>query len=101
PQLFTAIEHPALAAPVLDLANYLTREAVVPQHTLADKAPQLVKLLGDLVQSLEMLEEHPEQSRSPQVLSRQVARGVALAVSLCDTLAQIGAKSAIGKLRQT
>src|SRR5262249_7898582 len=35
-----------------------------------------------------------------QQLSRRVARGVALAVSLCDALALIGEKSAIAKLYQ-
>lgn len=101
PQLLAALAHPALAAPVLDLANFLTREKIVRKHPAAAQAPQLVELLGNLVQSLEMLEEQPDEGTSPQELSRKVSRGVALAVSLCDALAQIGDKLAIGKLRQT
>ncbi len=102
PQLLGALAQPALAAPVLDMANFLAREKLVARHPAADHAPQLVSLLGNLVQSLEMLAEQPQAAGpSPQELSRQVSRGVALAVSLCDALAQIGDERAIGKLRQT
>jgi hypothetical protein len=102
PGLLGALAHPALAAPVLDLANFLTREGLVPRHPAADQSRQLTDLLGNLVQSLQMLEERPQaQGGSPQEISRQVAQGVALAVSLCDALALIGERQAIGKLRQT
>ena len=101
PRLMAALEHPALAAPVLDLANFLTREHLAARHPAVNQSPMLIELLGKLVQSLEMLEERPEEASSPQELSRKVARGVALAVSLCDALAQIGDPAAIGPLRQT
>jgi len=102
PRLLAALAHPALAAPVLDLANFLCREKIAPRHPAAEHLPQLVALLGNLVQSLEMLEERPQEAGgSPQELSRRVNRGVALAVSLCDALALIGERQAIGKLRQT
>src|SRR5205814_2813380 len=92
---------PALAAPVLDLANFLTREKLVPSHPATEVAAELVTLLGELVQTLLTLEERPtEFGDSPQELSRRVARGVALAVSLCDAIALIGEKSASGKLNQ-
>jgi len=101
PRLLAALAHPALAAPVLDLANFLARQKIAAEHPAAGHAAQLIALLGNLVQSLEMLEERPEAGLSPQELSRQVARGVGLAVSLCDALALIGERQAIGKLRQT
>ena len=102
PRLLAALAHPALAAPVLDLANFLSREQLVPRHPAADQSAQLIQLLGNLVHSLEALEERQgAQGQSPQDLSQKVSRGVALAVSLCDALAQIGDKAAIGKLRQT
>jgi hypothetical protein len=92
---------PALAAPVLDLANFLVREKIVAAHPAADIASELVALLGELSQSLLRLEERPDQyGDSPQELSRRVSRGIALAVSLCDALALIGEKEAIGKLYQ-
>lgn len=101
PQLLHALPLPGLAAPVLDLANFLKREKLVEVHPAAEVASELVNLLGELVQMLLLLEERPEQfGDSPQELSQRVARGVALAVSLCDALALIGEKSAIGKLYQ-
>jgi len=101
PRLLHAMSSPALAAPVLDLANFLTREKLVARHPATEVAPELVDLLGELVQTLLTLEERPtEFGDSPQELSRRVARGVALAVSLCDALALIGDKSAVGKLYQ-
>src|SRR5262245_52595484 len=101
PRLLNAISSPALAAPILDLANYLTREKVVAAHPAAEVATELIDLLGELVQTLLRLEERPDQfGDSPQELSLRVARGVALAVSLCDALALIEDKAAIGKLYQ-
>jgi hypothetical protein len=101
PRLLDALAHWSLAAPVLDLANFLTREKLVARHPAADRSAQLVDLLGDVVQALIRLEERPgEQGDSPHEISRRVARGVALAVSLCDTLALIGDAGAIGKLYQ-
>ena len=101
PRLFAALSHPAIAAPVVDLANYLTREKLIPRHPATDRADELANLLGKVVQSLLRMEERPdEHSDSPQELSRRVARGVALAVSLCDALALIGEPRVIGKLNQ-
>jgi hypothetical protein len=101
PDLLAALAHSVLAAPVLDLANFLTRQKIVSPHPAAGRSGQLVGLLGGLVQSLAQLEEDPSAlGDSPQELSRRVARGVALAVSLCDALAQIGDPAATGKLHQ-
>src|SRR6185503_9186201 len=62
---------------------------------------ELITLLGELVQTLLLLEERPDQfGDTAQELSRRVARGVALAVSLCDALALMGEQSATGKLNQ-
>lgn len=101
PALFGALAHPSVAAPVLDLANFLTREHVVPRHPGAELTTQLAALLGEVVQSLQLLQERVGgEEESPAELSRRVARGVALAVSLCDALALIGDPAAIPKLRQ-
>jgi hypothetical protein len=101
PRLFDALAHPQLAAPVLDLANFLTREGAASAHPAAPRARQLATLLGEIVQSLARLEESPpEEGASAVELSKRVASQVALAVSLCDALALIGDPEAIGKLNQ-
>ena len=101
PRLLAALASPHLAAPMLDLANFLTREKIVSEHPAKAHAAVLMALLGDLAQSLSSLEEQPvARGDSPQELSRRVAQGVALAVSLCDALALIGDQAAIGKLYQ-
>jgi hypothetical protein len=101
PRLLRAIGSPAVAAPVLDLANFLTREKLVDTHPAADVAGELIELLGELSQSLLLLEERPDRyGDSPPELARRVSRGIALAVSLCDALALIGDLRAVGKLYQ-
>jgi hypothetical protein len=86
---------------VLDLANFLLREKLTKRHPAADRAAQLVALLGELVQSLSRLEERPgDAGESPREVSQRIARGVALAVALCDALALIGNEAAIPKLYQ-
>ncbi len=101
PRLLDALAHPQLAAPVLDLANYLTREKIESVHPASSRRRQLVALLGEIVQSLARLEESPPgDGASPAELSQRVASQVALAVSLCDALALIGERDAIGKLNQ-
>lgn len=101
PRLLDALAHPQLAAPVLDLANFATREGNAAAHPAAGRAKQLTALLGEIAQSLARLEESPQDDAVPAVeLSRRVSSQVALAVSLCDALALIGERDAIGKLNQ-
>jgi hypothetical protein len=101
PKLFACIDKPQLAAPVLDLANFLTREGLVDEHPGKSMAVPLMELLSSLAQSLATLEERPEDfAETPQQLARRVAHSVSLAVSLCDALALIGDERAIGKLNQ-
>jgi len=101
PSLLGAMGFPALAAPVLDLANFLTRERIVSRHPATDISSELIDLVGELAQMLLLLEEQPDRfGDTPQELSRRVARGVALAVSLADALALIGDKRGVGKLYQ-
>ena len=100
PRLLAALAHPSLAAGVLDLANFLTRRGLVPQHPAFNQRQELMRLLGDLVHRMQRLEEHPESAASPQQLTKTVSHGVSLAVALCDALAQIGDKEASAKLFQ-
>ena len=101
PALFDALQYPCLAAPVLDLSNYLFRSHRVHEHPARDRAQELVALLGNLVQRLAKLESSPsEPAESWEVLRRQVDESVALVVALCDALAFLGDAHAIGKLYQ-
>ncbi len=101
PRMLDALSHAPVAAAVLDLANYLTRENVVSEHPAADRGVQLIHLLGEMTASLSMLEERPDQHATGAIdLSRKVASSVALLVSLCDAVAQIGSEAAIPKLYQ-
>jgi hypothetical protein len=101
PALLGALAHPQLAAPVLDLANFLAREGRAGPHPAASRSPQLIALLGEIVQSLARLVEDPASAAAPAAqISQRVAGQVALAVSLCDALGLIGDRDAIGKLNQ-
>lgn len=102
PRLLDAISQPATAAAVMDLANFVTREQLVDAHPAADRTTVLIELLGQLAGQLGVIEELRDQpAESSAMLARRVEDGVALAVALCDTLAQIGDREAVGKLYQT
>src|SRR5438309_907302 len=60
PGLLKAMGSPAIAAPVLDLANFLTREKLVEKHPASETSVELSELLGELVQLLLTLEERPD-----------------------------------------
>ena len=99
PRLLAALAHPALAAGVLDLANFLTRRGLVARHPAYDQRQELSRLLGELAHRMQRLEEQPEESASsPQQLTQTVAHGVSMAVALCDALALIGDAEATPKL---
>lgn len=101
PRLLDAIEHPAAAAAVMDLSNFVVREQLVDTHPAAERVTVLIGLLGQLAQQLGVIEELRDQpAESSAQLAQQVDDGVALSVSLCDSLALIGDKAAIGKLYQ-
>ncbi|MFN0018644.1 MAG: HEAT repeat domain-containing protein [Pirellulaceae bacterium] len=101
PRLLAAIAHPLLAAGVLDLANFVVRQKLVNEHPAAGISSQLSELLGELVGTLgKLTEQAPSEEQSMAEIGRQVSQSVSLAVSLCDALALIGDKEAIGKLYQ-
>lgn len=101
PRLLDALVHKHLAGPVLDLANYLTREGRLSTHPAAGRTKELISLLGALVQRLGTIEEKPDaDSRTAQQVGSIVAESLPLAVSLCDALALAGDRDAVGKLYQ-
>ncbi len=100
PRLLDGLSHPQLAAPILDLANYFSRENLINEHPASSIADRLASLLGEVSQRLCQLEESKILSESPERISEKVSEGVTLAVSLCDALALIGDDSVVGKLYQ-
>jgi hypothetical protein len=101
PRLLDALSHKHLAGPILDLANYLTREGKLPEHPAREHADELVSLLGALVQRLAKIEEAPDgEGRDAEQVGAIIHESLPLAVSLCDALALLENKSAIGKLNQ-
>lgn len=101
PRLLEGLENPLLAAVVLDLANYVTREKLAPRHPAADRVDPLAALLGSLVLRLQRLEESPQEvTNSPRKLADLVGEAVSLVVTLCDALALIGDPKVAGKLHQ-
>ncbi len=62
PELLQGMHHPALVAPVLDLANFVTREGMLENHPAADAEDSLIQMLGGVVAQLGMLEEDPDAS---------------------------------------
>jgi hypothetical protein len=104
PRLLDALQHVSVAAPVIDLANFVTRRHLVPRHPGSDRTEQLATLLGSLVQRLGLFEQRVqagEVSAEEMAADRsQVAESLALTVALCDALALIGDPSVIGKLYQ-
>jgi hypothetical protein len=100
PRLLDAVAHLPLAAAVLDLANYLTREGRMTAHPAAGRGGQLASLLGRIAQELGRMEETPPEPGEAEEVHRRVNESVSLAVSLCDALALLGDRSHAGKLYQ-
>lgn len=101
PALLDGLLHKHLAGAILDLANYLTREQMLSTHPAATRSKELIALLGAIVQRLGTIEEEPDAAgRSAQEVGAIVAESLPLAVSLCDALALIGDREAVGKLYQ-
>jgi hypothetical protein len=91
PELLDAIEHPALAAPILDLANFLTRQHRGAVHPAADRVVMLNSLLAAVTRRLEQFETDPRSlGEDIATVQSRLAEAVSLAVSLCDSLGLIG-----------
>lgn len=101
PTLLDGLHHVQLAAPILDLANFFARQGMIHPHPAWERRDSLTKLLGTVVGQLGRWEENPPQDNETWQQARdQINEGIALAVSLCDTLSFIGNAETIGKLNQ-
>jgi hypothetical protein len=101
PKLLDALAHQVVAASVIDLANFLFRHRLIDPHPGAPRKEQLTELLGAVVGRLARMEEDPtEFAATPDEIAQQIEDAISLAVALCDALALIGDRDAIGKLYQ-
>ena len=102
PDLLACLQYASLAAPVLDLANFLVRTHRVAHHPAAEQIDTLNHLLGEVSRRLSKFEEDPRSfGDDVEAVQATLSEAVALAVSLCDTVALIGDESSIAKLNQT
>ncbi len=101
PASLDGLQYPALASPLLDLANHLYRSGSVPRHPAAERLAMLNHLLGEVVGRLSLFEENPRSfGDDVDTVQARLGEAVALAVSLCDTLGLIGDVSSVAKLNQ-
>lgn len=101
PVILDCLQSPTLASPVLDIASYLVRRNRVGRHPAAERLPMLNELLGAVSGRLSQFEQDPRVlGNDVQTVQTKLGEAVALAVSLCDTLALIGDDSSVGKLNQ-
>ena len=102
PGLLDLLDQPALAAPVLDLANFLVRSGFAVVHPAAGRVSMLHQLLGEITQRLDRFEEDPHSfGDDVETVQTRLGEAVSLAVSLCDALGIIGDRSVVGRLQQT
>ena len=102
PELLGGLQHPAIAAAILDLANFVTREKRVDRHPAHSHRDSLIRMLGMLAEQLAMLEEGKiPDGKQPGEISQMVNDTVSLIASLCDALSLINDPEAIGKLNRT
>ena len=82
PEILDCLPYPSLASPVLDLANYLTREGRIAQHPGADQLPALNHLLGEVSRRLARFEENPREfGDDVPTVQNTLSEAVALAVT--------------------
>ncbi|MDA0658852.1 MAG: HEAT repeat domain-containing protein [Planctomycetota bacterium] len=85
PRLLDAMQHPAAATAVLDLANFLVRTGRVGQHPAKDRLNALRFLLENTTRQLQRLETaEATDELSPRQVAQRVNEGVALAISICN-----------------
>lgn len=102
PAILDTLSQPSMASPVLDLANFITREGLVDTHPAADRTATLVNLLGGVTSRLERFEADPRSLGDDiPTVQRRLAEAVALSVSLCDALGLIGLATTIPRLTET
>jgi hypothetical protein len=105
PRLLDGLQHVSVASPILDLTNFLVRAGRLETHPAADRGAALVGLLQSVTRRLRHWEVMPEMDPTGSADGergrgqRQVFESLALVISLCDTLALVGDRSATEALQ--
>lgn len=93
--------NPSILSSALDIANHLFSHRKIDSHPAKERYSLFVKLLGEIVQRLGILEENPAKfGDSAESIQRILFDSVSLCVSLCHTMSVIGDSACIGKLNQ-
>jgi hypothetical protein len=93
--------NPSILSSALDIANHLFTHQKIDSHPAKERYSLFVKLLGEIVQRLGILEENPVKfGDSAESIQRILFDSVSLCVSLCHTMSVIGDSACIGKLNQ-
>lgn len=101
PLLLEAISHPSIAAPTIDLANFVTRKALTPSHPASRHVETLNRLLGAVTARLERFEQDPTTlGDDVATVQERLSQAVSLSVTLCDALGLIGAESSRPRLEE-
>lgn len=101
PKVLNGLQFRAVAGPILDLANFLFRTGRVSRHPASARAGELTELLGIFAGILGKHEDDIQRDENPTPESAlAVADSISVVVSLCDALALMEAREAIGKLYQ-
>lgn len=100
-RLDSQVFHPSTLSVLLDLANHGMRSNRLTQHPWSTQCDQIANLLKQVVIRLEKLQRDPRQYGHDVKQVQQVLNdAVALTVSLCETLGQIGQSNAIPALHE-
>jgi hypothetical protein len=101
PTLLVGLQHPSMAAPVLDLANYCVHSQRTKEHPAKARQESLVAILGGVISRLALAEEDPKTlGNTTEEIQGVLNDSIALAVALCDAVGLLGARNSIGKLHQ-
>jgi hypothetical protein len=100
-RLDSQVFHPLTLSVLLDLANHGMRSSRLEHHPWSTQCDQLAALLKQVVIRLEKLQRDPSQFGHDVKQVQQILNdAVALTISLCDTLGQIGWPAAIPALHE-
>jgi hypothetical protein len=99
PEILGAMSHPSVAAPVVDLANFVTRVQLVATHPATGHVEMLNRLLAAVTHRLEKFEQDPSTlGDDVATVQDRLSQAVSLSVSLCDALGLIGHESSRPRL---
>jgi HEAT repeats len=92
---------PSTLAVLLDLANHAVRSQRVEEHPWCNRHAEFDSLLKQVVVRLEKLQREPSYfGTTVEAVQQVLADSVALTISLCDTLGQMGNQSSIPALEE-